>query len=69
MGCTPNMITSVIKKYGEGDVLSYAKAFIGEDLMTGKFQGIKDTIEKQFKAKGQAIPFGIMDKVNRAEKD
>ena len=69
------MITSVIKKYGEGDVLSYVKAFVGEDLMRGKFKGIRDTIEKQFNAKGDLTPFNIqsfdkiMSSVNKAEEE
>ena len=54
------MITSVIKKYGEGDVLSYVKAFVGEDLMTSKFKGIKDSIEKRFNDKGDLTPSNIL---------
>ena len=75
MGCAPNMIGSVIKKYGEHDVLSYVKAFVEEDFMRGQFKDIKDDIERRFNDKGELTKANIqsfdriMSKVNKTEEE
>ena len=53
------MINGVIKKYGEGDVLSYVKSFAAEKFMRGQFQGIKNQIEEKFNSSGKITPSNI----------
>lgn len=52
--CSSNMTSTLMKQYGQENILQYVQSKIGSNLLTQQFSGLKNTLTSKFNSSSQA---------------